>query len=102
MQKLTPKEQYYRGMTEDARWRKKRPMRRIARTICAVIVAGIIIGLLTARYYPNPEQRDPEVILNDTLQMNAGDISRDSALDVMKKTVAGREYDSIVKGRAEQ
>ncbi len=72
---------------------------RTTRAIYALIVAGIVIALVTAHYLPSPETRDPEIILNDTLQMDAGDISRDSALKLMKETPAGREYDSVVRAQ---
>lgn len=106
MQNITPEDREWwdKAMARHARRQRKLSpaVRFIIRPICVGIVAGIIIALVTAHYFPSPETRNPEITLNDTLQMNAGDISRDSTLDAMKKTDAGREYDSLVKRRAEQ
>lgn len=101
---ITPedRERWEKAMARHTRRLKRSPIRFIIGAICAIVVAGIVIALLTAHYLPNPEQRDPEVILNDTLQMNAGDLSRDSALDSMRQSPVGREYDSLVKGRDAQ
>lgn len=97
---ITPEDRAYwqKKMADHAE--RQKPHSVIVRLICIVVVVGIVIGFLTARYGPNPEQRDVETILNDTLQMNAGDLSRDSVLDSMRQSPVGREYDSLVKGRA--
>lgn len=96
---ITPEDRAYWDKKMAQHAARQKPHTILIRWICIVVVVGIVIGLATALYFPNPEQRDVETILNDTLQMNAGDLSRDSVLDSMKQSPVGREYDSMVKRR---
>lgn len=100
MQNITPEEREYwdKKMADHAK-RQKPPIAAILLLICSVIIVALIRIVFTISHEPTPPPRTPEVILNDTFQMKAGDISRDTTLDAMKRTDVGREYDSLVRAR---
>jgi hypothetical protein len=74
-----------------------------------IVIAAMIIATLANLIFDNerhsavsPEvQKAVDAKLNDTLWSDTAGMER-IALDSMRESAAGKEYDSIVKGRVEQ
>jgi flagellar basal body-associated protein FliL len=101
---ITPEDRSYwdKKMAQHAARQKRTPTKVIVQIILVVVLITLGGVIYTVFHEPTPPPRDPQIPFDDSMQQRAGDISRDSALDEMKKTPAGIEYDSIVKRRAEQ